>query len=86
MVFEYRNKGVCSMKTIVDIDEQHIIKDIKVLGGCDGNLKGIIALLIGTKADDAISKLRGLTCGIKNTSCPDQISYALEAAIDNLEK
>lgn len=86
MVFKHKNKGVCSVETIVDINDEHIIKDIKIVGGCEGNLKGITALLKGMKAEDAIPRLKGLTCGLKSTSCPDQISIALQAAINNLDK
>ena len=81
MHFEYNNKGVCSKKTIVDLGENNIIENVEVIGGCDGNLKGIVALLKGTKAEDAIAKMEGLSCGFKNTSCPDQIAQALKAAI-----
>ncbi len=54
MVFKHKNKGVCSVETIVDINDEHIINDIKIVGGCEGNLKGITALLKGMKAEDAI--------------------------------
>ncbi len=81
MYFEYDNKGVCSKKTIVELDENNIIESINVIGGCDGNLKGITALLKGVKAEEAIKRLEGLSCGFKSTSCPDQIACALKAAI-----
>lgn len=78
MEFEYIPCGVCSTKMIFDIDENNIIKDFKVIGGCNGNLKGISELIKGMQIDDVIQKLSGIKCGFKNTSCPDQISKALE--------
>ena len=59
MITEYMNKGVCSRKTIVELDDSHTIKDIRVIGGCNGNLQGLTALLKGMKAEDAIAKMRG---------------------------
>jgi uncharacterized protein (TIGR03905 family) len=81
MQFEYDNKGVCSVKTIVELDENNIIQSVQVLGGCNGNLKGISALLKGQKAEDVIERMEGITCGGKRSSCPDQIAQALKAAI-----
>ncbi len=80
MTTVYYPKGVCSQKYDIEI-EDGVIKDIKILGGCNGNLKGIRALIIGQKAEDVIPRIRGIKCGLKSTSCPDQISYALEAAL-----
>lgn len=77
MEYRYKPQGVCSSEIIVNV-EHNIIKDIKVVNGCDGNLKGISKLLIGMNIDDVISKLKGIKCGFKNTSCPDQIARALE--------
>lgn len=82
MHFEYNNKGVCSKKTIIDLTEDNVIENVEIIGGCDGNLKGITSLLTGTKAEDAIIKLEGIVCGFKNTSCPDQIAKALRAAME----
>ncbi len=86
MQYTYKNKGVCSRETVIDINADHTINDIKVIGGCDGNLKGIMALLKGQKAEDVIPRLKGLTCGFKQTSCPDQIAIALKEAIDEADK
>ena len=75
MEFRYKNSGVCSKETLVDIDENtHIINDVRIVGGCDGNIKGIISLLKGMKAEDAINKMEGITCGFKESSCPTQRS------------
>lgn len=77
MEYRYRPQGVCSTEIIVDI-ENNIIKDLQVRNGCNGNLKGISSLVRGMSIDDVISKLKGIKCGMKNTSCPDQIAIALE--------
>lgn len=83
MQIVYDNKGVCSSQTIIDLDENNVIESVAVLGGCNGNLKGISALLKGVKAEDAIERLEGITCGYKKTSCPDQIAQALKTALEN---
>jgi len=62
----------------VELDDQHIIQRLEVLGGCSGNLQGISALVQGMKAEDAIQRLRGIRCGFKSTSCPDQLAQGLE--------
>ena len=73
MAYIYKNKGTCSVQTEVELNPDHTIKSVKVLGGCDGNLKGIASLLPGMKAEDAITRMEGIRCGRKATSCPDQI-------------
>ena len=77
MEYRYKTQGVCSSEIILNV-EHNIIKSVKVIGGCDGNLKGISQLLIGMNIDVAISRLKGIKCGFKDTSCPDQIAKALE--------
>lgn len=77
MEYRYKTQGVCSSEIILNV-EHNIIKSVKVIGGCDGNLKAISQLLIGMNIDDAISRLKGIKCGFKDTSCPDQIAKALE--------
>ncbi len=73
----YQTKGVCS--SYIDIDvEGDVIKFVQFFGGCNGNLQGISSLVTGMKVDDAISKLKGIRCGFKPTSCPDQLAQALE--------
>lgn len=79
----YRTQGTCSQIINVDI-ENNIIKDIQFLGGCNGNLKGISALCVGLDINDVISKLKGITCGNKNTSCPDQLANCLIAYIEEV--
>jgi uncharacterized protein (TIGR03905 family) len=80
MTFNYRPKGVCSQQIIIELNDD-VIENLRVLGGCNGNLQGISALVRGMKAQDAIERLRGIRCGFKNTSCPDQIAKALEEAL-----
>ena len=78
MEFVYIPSGVCSTEMTFVIDENDVIQDFKVIGGCNGNLKGIRELIKGMKINDVIQKLSGIKCGYKDTSCPDQISKALE--------
>ena len=79
--FSYPNKGTCSKETHIVLNDDHTIKSVQVMGGCDGNLKGIAKLLPGMKAEDAIARMEGTTCGRKPTSCPDQIAQALKGAL-----
>ena len=81
MTFNYRPKGVCSQQIIIELNDD-VIENLRVRGGCNGNLQGISALVRGMKAQDAIERLRGIRCGFKNTSCPDQIAKALEEALE----
>ena len=76
----YRPRGVCSREMRVEV-EDGIIRRVEVVGGCNGNLKGISRLLVGMRAEDAIEKLEGIRCGFKPTSCPDQISKALRECL-----
>ncbi len=77
MEYRYRPHGVCSTEIIVEI-ENNIIKNLQVMNGCNGNLKGIAMLAKGMTLDEVIQRLKGIKCGIKQTSCPDQIAIALE--------
>lgn len=81
----YYPRGVCSREMRVEV-EDGIIRQVKVIGGCDGNLKGISKLLVGMRAEDAIEKLEGIRCGFKNTSCPDQLSKALRECLEKSSK
>ena len=76
---EYKTSGVCSRMIIVDT-EDGVITDCKFVGGCAGNTQGVAALVIGMKVEDAIGKIKGIKCGFKATSCPDQLARALEEA------
>ena len=76
--FTFRPQGVCSQ--LIEIEtEGNIIQDVRFTGGCNGNLKGISALLKGMTVENAIDRLSGIRCGFKDTSCPDQLSRALKA-------
>ena len=77
---EYNTKGTCSRKVILDIEDD-IIKDCSFIAGCPGNTLGVATLVKGMTVTDAISKLKGIKCGSKNTSCPDQLARALEEAL-----
>lgn len=77
MEYIFRPEGVCSTAMVFDI-EDNIVKNLKVVGGCHGNLQGIGKLIVGMNIDDVINKLKGIRCGFKPTSCPDQIAKALE--------
>lgn len=74
----YQTKGTCSSAIDVEVD-QGIIKSVAFTGGCHGNLQGISRLVEGMKVEDAISRLKGIKCGFKSTSCPDQLARALES-------
>lgn len=73
----YRPKGVCSQLMEVEAEDNRITS-VKILGGCSGNLQGISKLVIGMDVDEAISRMEGIRCGMKSTSCPDQLSKALK--------
>ena len=84
MTYNYRTKGVCSKEMHIELNDDHTIKSVEVIGGCNGNLKGICSLLKGMKAEDAIARMEGTKCGPRPTSCPDQIAQALKGALEQL--
>ena len=77
MEITYQPKGVCSRLMHIT-EENGIIKSVEVVGGCNGNLQGISRLVVGMSVKEAISKLEGIDCGGKGTSCPDQMAKALK--------
>lgn len=77
MTYEYTPQGVCSRKMLIEI-EDGVLTDLKVIGGCNGNLQGISALVKGMKIDEVIRRLDGINCNMKGTSCPDQLAQALK--------
>ena len=79
MQFEYKTQGTCSQRIFFDIEDGKV-KNVQFLGGCNGNLKGIGSLVEGMDVDTIIARLEGTTCGLKTTSCPDQLAKALKAA------
>ena len=80
MYYQFQPKGICASKMEVELDGS-IIRSIKIIGGCDGNHKGLISLMIGMDAKEAIQKLKGITCGPRQTSCPDQLAICLQNAL-----
>lgn len=78
MLYTYRPRGVCSQMMEIET-EDNILKSVKVLGGCDGNLQGISRLVVGMNVDEVIARLEGICCGFKPSSCPDQLAQALKA-------
>ena len=81
MTYTFQPRGVCSRAMQVEVDDQGVIREMQVLGGCNGNLQGISRLVVGMKAEDAIARLKGIDCGGKGTSCPDQLARGLEKAM-----
>lgn len=80
MELDYRTKGTCSSSIHVELDGRKI-KRVVFTGGCNGNLQGISRLVVGMNAQDAIERMKGIHCGPKPTSCPDQMAHALEEAL-----
>ena len=81
MTIDYRTRGVCSTRMVIDVEDD-TIQSVKIFNCCDGNLQGISRLVEGMKVTDAISKLEGIRCGGKPTSCPDQLAQALKQAVN----
>ena len=81
MQYQYTPKGVCSRGILIDIDDndKNTINQIRFVGGCSGNTPGVAALCRGQKIDDVVARLDGIRCGMKGTSCPDQLAKALRA-------
>ena len=77
-MYEYKTSGTCSQRILFDIVDGKV-KNVQFIGGCNGNLKGIAALIEGMDADEVIARVQGVTCGMKKTSCPDQLAQALKA-------
>ena len=80
MTFDYVPKGVCARKFTIQV-EDGVIQSVKAEGGCSGNLQGVAALLRGMTPEEAVSRIEGIRCGMKKTSCPDQIAQALKGVI-----
>lgn len=80
MQYEYKTKGTCSQKIFFDIEDGKL-SNVQFLGGCNGNLQGISALVEGMDVNEVISRVEGIHCGMKPTSCPDQLAKALKEAI-----
>ena len=80
MQYEYKTKGTCSQKIFFEIEDGKVM-NVQFLGGCNGNLQGISSLVNGMDVDMVISRLEGIHCGFKPTSCPDQLAKALKEAV-----
>ena len=81
MKYSYIPSGTCSRKIDFELDDNGLIRSVKFIGGCNGNLKGISAMVEGMTPQSVIERLKGIECGTKGTSCPDQLAKALEQAI-----
>ena len=81
MQYHYRTKGTCSQMILFEI-EDGVLKNVQFLGGCNGNLKGISSLVEGMDVQTVINRLEGTKCGMKSTSCPDQLATALKEALN----
>ena len=80
MQYEYKNKGTCSQRILFEI-EDGLVKNVQYIGGCHGNLQGIGRLVEGMEVNEVITRLEGIRCGMKATSCPDQLANALKEAV-----
>ena len=80
MTYKFRPRGVCSQEMRVTL-EDGVIQHVEIIGGCSGNLQGISRLIEGMPAEEVVKRLRGIRCGLKPTSCPDQLATALEQAM-----
>ncbi len=79
MQYTYKTKGTCSREIAFEVDNGKVT-NVQFFGGCNGNLKGISALVEGMSIDEVIARVEGITCGMKSTSCPDQLAQALKEA------
>ena len=77
MQYEYKTRGTCSQRILFDITDGKV-ENVQFIGGCNGNLQGISKLVEGMPIEEVISKLEGISCGMKPTSCPDQLANALK--------
>ena len=80
MTIQYNPRGVCYRSFQIEV-EDGVIRSVQVVGGCDGNLKGLSSLLAGMKVEEAVQRMEGIRCGGKPTSCPDQLAQALKSAM-----
>ena len=86
MLYTFRPKGTCSKEMQVEMNEQGIIENLTVIAGCNGNLQGIGALVKGMPAQEVIERLKGIRCGMRSTSCPDQLAQGLEAILAEMNQ
>lgn len=74
----YKTAGTCSRAIDIELSDEGVVESVRFHGGCHGNTQGVAKLVTGMKAEDVIAKLRGIQCGLRGTSCPDQLARALE--------
>lgn len=84
MEYRYTPKGVCSREMIIEMDGD-VIKSVKIVGGCPGNTVGVSTMVEGKNIDEVIKKLKGIPCGMRGTSCPDQLARALEKVKEKMK-
>ena len=78
MTYYYKTHGTCSRAIEIEVDDEGVVQRVAFDGGCNGNTKGVAALVKGMKAEDVIARLENIRCGLKPTSCPDQLAKALK--------
>ena len=81
MKYRYKTVGTCSQQIDFELDDNNILSNVQFYGGCNGNLKGIVKLVEGLPAQEVIKRLEGIPCGMKSTSCPDQLAVALKKVL-----
>ena len=84
MTYTYTTRGVCSKKITVELSDNGVVENVSFQGGCNGNTQGVAALVKGMKAEEAISRMKGIDCNGRGTSCPDQLAEALTEALEEL--
>lgn len=84
MTYTYTPRGVCSRQITVELSDSGIIEKVSFIGGCNGNTQGVAALVKGMSAEEAISRMKGIDCNGRGTSCPDQLARALSEALEEL--
>ena len=82
--FTYKPTGVCSRKITVELTDDNVVPSVQFEGGCSGNTQGVSALIVGMTAEEAIRRLSGIRCGLRPTSCPDQLAHALTEALQTV--
>ena len=84
MTYTYTPRGVCSKKITIELSDNGVVENVSFQGGCNGNTQGVAALVKGMKAEEAISRMKGIDCNGRGTSCPDQLAEALTEALEEL--
>ena len=84
MTYTCTPRGVCSRKITVELSDSGVVENVSFQGGCNGNTQGVAALVKGMKAEEAISRMKGIDCNGRGTSCPDQLAEALTEALEEL--